>query len=90
MRQGVQERTKWSFLKAVFHKFHLPHSWILSLKYISLCKQKMEIKDNYKGNFIGKKFYATIQNQWKSFWVSHHYDGGQKPRGHQGVKNHLI
>ena len=29
MGQSIQEWTKWNFLQAAFHKFHLVHSWIL-------------------------------------------------------------
>ena len=33
MGQSIQKWIKSNFLKAVFHKFYLVHSWILSPKY---------------------------------------------------------
>ena len=32
MGQSIQEWTKQNVLNAVFHKFYLVHSWVLSLK----------------------------------------------------------
>ena len=48
MGQSIQEWTKWNFLKSVFHKFYLVHSWILSYRSSKCLEGKAGLPQKFK------------------------------------------